>query len=214
MERNYSEEMDELKKQMDEMKKQMDEMKKVTEHVFLLKSEAEPTEHVGRIQKMKGMHPDPTIMTLMDRLENTTGQSEITGAITYLGVFSSGDRQSNWIKNELNIDQLLPLIENKTAGAVLNCIGNNDRLNILLAILRKPMTVAQLVSEYGYGSTGQVYHHIKPLLAADLIHEDDQNRGLYFVQPHRVQGIIMLLAGINDLVDPQFTKGNWEAQEE
>ena len=30
------------------------------------------------------------------------------------------------------------------------------------------------------------------------------------VQPHKVQGIIMLLAGICDMVDETFTKGNWE----
>jgi DNA gyrase subunit B len=85
-------------------------------------------------------------------------------------------------------------------------------LNILLSILKKPMTVAQLVEEGGYNSTGQVYHHLKPLLAADLIVEDSQNegRGVYVVQPHRVQGIIMLLSGISDMLDPQYTQGDWE----
>ena len=93
---------------------------------------------------------------------------------------------------------------------MLNCIGSSDRLNILLALLRKPMSVAEIVSECGLNSTGQAYHHMKPLLAADLIVEDVNNKGVYVVQPHKVQGIIMLLAGICDLVDETYSKGTWD----
>jgi len=88
-------------------------------------------------------------------------------------------------------------------------VGSNDRLNMLLAILRKPRTVAELVSDCGYTSTGQVYHHLKPLIAADLVMEDHR-RGSYVIRPHRVQGVIMLLAGVADLVDGAFTQGTVE----
>ena len=101
-------------------------------------------------------------------------------------------------------------IESNAAAKVLTCIGNNDRLNMLLALLRIPRTAAQLVEECGYNTTGQVYHHLKPLLAADLVKEDDKNRGCYVIQPHRVQGIIMLLAGISDMLDTSYTQGDWE----
>ena len=49
------------------------------------------------------------------------------------------------------------------------------------------MTVAKLVEECGFNSTGQVYHHLKPLIAADLVIEDPQseNRGVYIIQPSR-----------------------------
>ena len=161
---------------------------------------------------MKNMHPDERLSEKMEELCALTDERNITGLITYLGVFSSGNRQSNWIRNEVNTDNLLELVENNIAAKVLNCLGNSDRLNILLAILKKPMSVAELVSECGLNSTGQAYHHMKPLLAADLIVEDQKNnnKGIYVVQPHKVQGIIMLLAGICDMVDETFTKGNWE----
>lgn len=160
------------------------------------------------------MHPDPSIMTILDRIENACGSNGDNGRITYLGVFASGNRQSTWIRNEVNTNDLLRLIENGTAGKVLACIGNGDRLNILLSILKKPMTVAQLVEQCGYSSTGQVYHHLKPLVAADLVAEDKENegKGYYVIRPHRVQGIIMLLAGICDMVDPQYTQGSWEGE--
>ena len=156
------------------------------------------------------MHPDQSISAIMSRLEDSCGENGNTGRITYMGVFASGGRQSNWIRHDLNTDLLLPLIENRTAEKVLACIGSNDRLNMLLAILRKPRTVAELVNDCGYTSTGQVYHHLKPLLTADLVMEDEHRRGSYLIQPHRVQGIIMLLAGIADLVDGSFTKGEME----
>ncbi len=202
MERNFGAEIDELKKELQYIKE-------------LLKKDEDnknDREKIGHVEKMADVHPDSNINAILNRLENSCGKSGDSGRITYLGVFASGGRQSTWIKNGVHTDDLLTLIENRTAEKVLKCIGNNDRLNILLAILRKPMTVAQIVEKCGFNSTGQAYHHIKPLLAADLIAEDSQNkeRGYYIIQPHRVQGIIMLLAGICDMTDNQYTEGNWE----
>ncbi len=206
MGRDYGVEIDSLKNELSEIKQLLNAFTNPKE------KSNEPQKQSGRIHKMKNMHPNPNIMNILHSLENDCEQSEQSGSITYLGVYESGGRQSTWIRNEVNTDSLLSLIENKMAEKVLNCIGNSDRLNILLYILKKPMTVAQLVEECGYNSTGQVYHHLKPLIAADLIIEDVKNegRGVYVVQPHRVQGIIMLLAGISDMLDPQYTQGDWE----
>ena len=141
---------------------------------------------------------------MMGDLESKSGARRTGGAITYLGVFASGGRQSSWIRNGVETDGLLALIENGTAERVLACIGSGERLRLLLAILQKPQTVAELVKTCGFGSTGQVYHHMKPLLAADLIRED-MPKGTYVLQPHKVQGLLMLLAGICDMVDETYT---------
>jgi len=188
MERDYGKELDELREQLDALAKQKQKQ-------------------IRYVKSMKNMDKDKRLTGMLEELCNT---AEGTGAITYFGVFSSGDRQSNWISNQVGTDSLLRLIESKAAAKVLACIGNNDRLNLLLALLRSPGTAAQLVEQCGYNTTGQVYHHLKPLLAADLVKEDDKTRGCYVIQPHRVQGIIMLLAGISDMLDPKYTQGNWE----
>ena len=212
MSRNLEQEIDELKQQLHEIKE------------LLTKPESpidKKPETVGHIRKMSVTsktfeNEPPEIKTILDRLENESGEKGNTGRITYMGVFSSGGRQSTWCKNSRNADNLLELIETGIAEKVLKCIGNNDRLNILLSILRKPMTVAELVTSGGYGSTGQVYHHLKPLITADLIADDKHSeaKGKYVVQPHKVQGIIMLLAGISDMVDETYTKGNWDKAQE
>jgi len=81
--------------------------------------------------------------------------------------------------------------------------------------LKKPVTVAELVKNGGYNSTGQVYHHLKPLIAADLVEEDkNAEKGTYTVRRHKVRGIIMLLAGIGDMLDGSSEEATeWEEQD-
>ncbi|MBR3763576.1 MAG: helix-turn-helix transcriptional regulator [Clostridia bacterium] len=206
MERNFGEELDALKQQMNELQSTMMAALKQFAPQLPPCATGDPNPKVGHVEKMIGMHPDERISSLLSDLEDHCGENGNSGRITYLGVFASGGRQSTWVKNDLNTDSLLTLIEKGTAEKVLACVGSNDRLNMLLAILRKPRTVAELVSDCGYSSSGQVYHHLKPLISADLVTQD--RRGSYIIQPHRVQGVIMLLAGVADLVDGTYTQGS------
>lgn len=169
------------------------------------------TEERERVDIMHNMHPDKRLSEMMVELCEKADNEGSTGRITYLGVYASGHRQSNWIKKGLCCDDLMGLAESGMAGKVLACIGNETRLKMLIEILKGPKTVAELAEVCKLGSTGQAYHHMKPLLAADIITEDtNEHRGRYIVQPHRVQGIIMLLAGISDMVDTKYTQGEWE----
>lgn len=215
MERNYDEEIDALKKQLESLQNtlspQLDELRAMMTDLLPKKPS---TEKLKRVQVMHGMHPDSRLSELMEELSYKTEENGGSGRVTYLGVYGSGGRQSNWIKNSVSTDDLLALIESGVAGKVLACIGSPNRLAMLLEILRGPKTVASLVEKCGFGSTGQVYHHLKPLLAADLVVEDKHQKGAYVIQPHKVQGIIMLLAGISDMVDEAYTKGTWEADGE
>ena len=227
MERDYGQEIDGLKQELGEMRDQLTSvLDLLTASASELKGLGDQRKHgldgreyVGHVQKMKRMHPDPNINALMDECENACGQDGDTGNITYLGVFASGGNQSSWVKKGVSGNDLLSLAENGTAKSVLACIGSQEKLNILTALLRKPSNVAQLVEKCGFGSTGQVYHHLKPLLAADLICELRTRKGYYEVSAHRVQGIVMILCGIADLTDSRyglsrFEKAADEAEEE
>ncbi len=215
MERDYGKEIDSLKEQMESLQSmtaaQLDELRDL---MLSLQPEKPSTEKLKRVHVMHEMHPDSRLSEMMEELCYKTEAKDVSGLVTYLGVYNSGGRQSNWIRNAVPADELLSLIESGVAGKVLACIGNAKRLAILLEILRGPKTVAMLVEKCGFGSTGQVYHHMKPLIAADVIAEDEQQKGVYVIQPHKVQGIIMLLAGISDMVDETYTQGAWENPEE
>ena len=233
--RNYGAELDELKKELGKMREciaalsqklnrgsgpaqkrypeNKNENKRGENGKQPMASDEDTTKHLHR---MNHLYPDPALQAAMKELEDDCIASKDMGRITYLGMFVSGGRQSNWVRKSVPAGSLLALIESREAEKVLACIGSGDKLHLLLALLKKPMTVNQLVEECGFRSTGQVYHHIKPLLAADLIAEDAENegKGYYVVRPHRVQGIIMLLAGISDMLDPPYTSGSWDSRDE
>lgn len=204
MAENKDNELEALRKEVDSLKADIEELKR-----FLIPSyqeQSDAPDMVGHVEKMHNLHSDPSLMTIMDRLENKCGESGSSGCISYVGVFASGGRQSSWIKDYMNTDDLLSLIDNGTAVTALSCIGSQDRMKLLMALLKQPMTAAQLVKACGFNTTGQVYHHLNVLVAADLVYSE---RELYIVQPYRVQGIIMLLAGISDLTDNEYGKGDW-----
>lgn len=215
MERDYASEMDALKEQLDKLQSSvLPQLDEIREQLTELLPNKPSTEKLERVHVMHGMHPDSRLSEQMEELCYQTEAKGVTGLVTYLGVYSSGGRQSNWIRPSVPTDELLSLIESGVAGKVLLCIGNANRLAILLEILRGPKTVAALVEKCGFGSTGQVYHHMKPLLAADIIAEDDHQKGVYVIRPHKIQGIIMLLAGISDMVDETYTQGAWDVDED
>lgn len=215
MKRDYGEEIDALKEQMENFQKQLypqvDELRTMVQELIPNKSSSKKLE---RVHVMQGMHPDHRLAEKMEELCYQAEDNDVSGLVTYLGVYNSGGRQSNWIRNAVPTDELLSLIESGVASKVLACIGNANRLAILLSILRGPKTVASLVEDCGFGTTGQVYHHMKPLLAADIVVEDEKQKGVYVIQPHRVQGVIMLLVGISDMVDESYTQGTWNVPEE
>ncbi len=215
MERDYGKEIDSLKAQMEQFQSTVTpQLEELRDRIMELLPEKPSAEKLKRMEVIHNMHPDSRLSAQMEELCYKAEAKGVTGLVTYLGVYNAGGRQANWIRTAVPTDGLLSLIKSGVAGKVLACIGNANRLAILLDILRGPKTVAALVEAHGFGSTGQVYHHMKPLLAADIIAEDEQQKGVYIIQPNKVQGIIMLLAGISDMVDETFTQGTWEAGEE
>lgn len=194
MERDFGQEIDSLREEVEEIRRRLSDTER--KKVPLAQSE--------RMQRMPGMHPDERMNELMDDCVTACEESGDTGRITYLGVFASGGNQSNWIKKDLSADKLLDLAhpENGTARKVLACIGSQEKLSILAALLRHPLTVAQLLEECAFSSTGQVYHHLNPLLSYGFVEEDRHAKNRYCVPGNRVQGILMILAGIDDLTEP------------
>jgi len=214
MERDHEKEIAALREQMEQLRRETaSQLEELRAMVLGAQSNKASTEQLQRVHVMQEMHPDGRLSEMMEELCHETEENDVSGLVTYLGVYNSGGRQSNWIRNAVSADELLALLESGVANKVLACIGNPNRLAILLEILRGPKTVAALVEKCGFGSTGQVYHHMKPLLAADVIAEDEQ-KGFYIIRPHKVQGIIMLLAGISDMVNETYTQGTWEIPEE
>ncbi len=199
MERDYGKEIDEIKEELRSIRRF------IIRQVAAESTAAETSP--GDVLSGEGR---ARLQSLQDELMAYADRSHSPGAVAYTGTFASGDgdstRQSIW-QGAVDAKDLLALNDNRLVERVLSSVGSGPRLAILLALLQQPLTAAQLVETLGANTTGQVYHHLKPLLLADIIYEE---KGAYIVKPHRVQGLIMLLAGVRDLVDEKYTKGEWQ----
>ena len=191
MEKDYGKDIEQLQNDMKELKELIGVLAKGT-------LPADPTWEKVRPPRHK--EEDEKLNQIMNHLCQLTDEDESrTGALSYLGVFTSGGCQSSWMQSEINTNDLLQMIEDHRAEHMLQCVSSQEKLTILLHLLREPsLSVAQLVERGGFNSTGQVYHHLNALVAAGIVY--DTGRGAYAVQPHRVQGIMMILAGIADLL--------------
>jgi hypothetical protein len=78
------------------------------------------------------------------------------------------------------------------AAPSLAALGNATRLGLLQAVVGGADTVAQISSEGGLGSTGQLYHHLGQLVATGWLVA--AGRGRYAVPPERVVPLLVVLA--------------------
>ena len=83
---------------------------------------------------------------------------------------------------------------------ILAALGHKQRLDILRSVLKEPLTGTELVERLNMGTTGQLYHHIKALLGADLLIQEERG-GKYSLPGHRALPVLLLLAATSDLLD-------------
>lgn len=171
MSRDLSSEIDLLKKQMADLQQLV--------HQFLLERK-------------------PTI-----NLQETTHKDSVTKKIEPGSVFYSGRVHLNghgfrWEPQERRMQQLLELNSEKTAK-VLAALANKQRLDILRSVLNEPLSGSELVDRLNMGTTGQLYHHLKALLGADLLVQEPGGR--YAFPNHRCLPFLLLLAAVSDLLD-------------
>lgn len=125
--------------------------------------------------------------------------AEGAGGISYSGWYEALEPPLRWESQERAAEQLLG-IDSEKAAKVLGAIGHKQRLDILLSTLRGPVTGGELLEGLGMGTTGQLYHHIKPLIGANLLQQVERG-GPYTLPPNRVLPLLLLLAAAGELLD-------------
>lgn len=153
-----------------------------------------------RMRAGNGIHPDALV------LEQRARERGVAGLLTRYGYYGSHQRTYLWSKDEQSAEELLDQDVEQVAR-VLSALGNRHRLLLLKAILEKPASAAELVERLGMGTTGQAYHHLNVLQAADLITQE--SRGQFAFIGHRVQAFLTLLAGVSDVLDSRYSTGAW-----
>ncbi|GAB2697621.1 helix-turn-helix domain-containing protein [Paenibacillus thermoaerophilus] len=131
-------------------------------------------------------------------LEPSEREDEL-GVIYYSGQYSGVSGHYRWEPQEKHAGELLDADGDKVAK-VLAALGHKQRLDILRAVIREPLTGPELVERLGMGTTGQLYHHLKALLGADLLHQEERG-GSYSIPGHRTLPLLLLLAAASELLD-------------
>ncbi|HEV2129360.1 MAG TPA: winged helix-turn-helix domain-containing protein [Thermomicrobiales bacterium] len=102
-------------------------------------------------------------------------------------------RVVRWQLENVTTDSVLP-IDLEPAAAVLSAVGHRQRLSILIALLRQPMSVSELVSSLDLGTSGAAYHHLNVLQNVDLVAQ--QERGIFELAPQQVATVIGMLSAL------------------
>lgn len=168
----------------------------------VLKAQLEEVHQLVR-QMAEGGTVLPNQRTLETYLTQSVQQSsdrEDLGELIYSGsYYGSTNELYHLPPRHRQVNQLLNLDSDK-AAKVLGALGHKQRLEILISLLQGPQTGAQLVERLHMGTTGQLYHHTKALLGADLLVQEDRG-GAYSVPKHRIMPLLLLLSAASDLND-------------
>lgn len=121
-----------------------------------------------------------------------------SNVIFYSGNVSLNEQGVRWEPQERRMQQLLGKNSEKVAK-ILSALGNKQRLDILKAVLIEPLSGSELVERLNMGTTGQLYHHLKALLGADLLIQE--SGGKYTIPTHRCLPFLLLLAAVGDILD-------------
>jgi hypothetical protein len=79
-----------------------------------------------------------------------------------------------------------------TWAGTLGALGHPVRLLLLRRVLAGVRTAADLATDEGFGTTGQLYHHLRQLVSAGWLHSA---RGQYAVPGERVVPLLVILSG-------------------
>ena len=155
---------------------------------------SELAERVLRLEQAIGDAPDesrPPAPTsdpfwILDGLEQRFGPP----TVAYAGSITLGEGPVRWQMGH-DSSQLLEL-DWSTLAPALAALGHPVRLRILQLVARgEAVTAAHLADTPGLGSTGQIYHHLRLLVAAGWLRAT--TKGRHEVPPERMVPLLVIL---------------------
>lgn len=147
---------------------------------------------VGALEARPSTPGDPAPETELWALEGLSGRVPAPGAVMLVGDVRLPDgRVAQWQEGALTGD----LVDGdwETASDVLSALGHPVRLRLLREVLRGAATAQELTAVEGVGTSGQVYHHLRQLVAAGWLRP--LGGGRHEVPVARVVPLLAVLLG-------------------
>lgn len=164
--------------------------------------EQEPT---ARTRRRRRPGPELGLIDALTELtEPPADEGTPTGSVAYAGVAQFGGGGLAW-QMLYSVPDLLALDENRLARQ-LAAIASPVRLRILRELAAGPLQTHELQARLDEPSAGQLYHHLRELLATGLVAQP--RRSVYEVPDRAAIPLLALIACANDLATgaPDDTK--------
>jgi DNA-binding transcriptional ArsR family regulator len=118
--------------------------------------------------------------------------------VVYAGAGVRDDGAVAW-QMDRSWDDVLALATD--AGIVLAALGSPTRIAIVVQLLAGAVTTGELTRRLDQPSSGQLFHHLKELLAAGVVHQP--LRGTYAIRHQHVVPLLAVLSAATDLASTQ-----------
>lgn len=118
-----------------------------------------------------------------DRESQTAQTGPVQGTLSYSGTIQQGARPLRF-QQTLAVPSLFEAAPDLLAQ-IFAALASPHRIIILRTLCERPCTAQQLQEVLGMGSAGQLYHHLKELLAAGLITQRERSSA-YTIEPAKV----------------------------
>ncbi len=140
--------------------------------------------------------PSPSVLRerhwVLEVLKDSVGGD---GAVLFGGVVTlPTDETYEWQMQE-DVDKLLARDWTEFAEAV-TALAHPVRLRLLHEIVHGTRTVTELQEHEAFGTTGQLYHHLRQLVSAGWLRTD--GRGRYSVPVDRIVPLLALLLAADE----------------
>ena len=148
-----------------------------------------------RVEQLEGgpaSGPKAPTTTGLSLVEQLRAQG---GGLTYAGAVVQEGSEFLWIRQH-DVEEVRGT-DPATIATVLGSLGSPARLALLTSLVAGPRSRPELQDALGESSTGQLYHHLRDLQAAGLIHQP--KRGRYELAAHTVVPLLTILAAAGDI---------------
>jgi len=82
-------------------------------------------------------------------------------------------------------------------ASVLSALASGPRLRMVAELARGPLATSDLAERLDQPSTGQLFHHLKELLAAGVVFQPQ--RGVYTIRKQHLIPVLAILSAASDL---------------
>lgn len=150
----------------------------------------------ARVARLEAREPQPPqpLQTVLDRNLEPPEQ----GRVVYSGLGPWADHAVVW-QMERAWDDIVDH-EPESIARTFAALSSPVRVRIIGALVDGPAPTAALAERIDAGTSGQLFHHLRDLLAAGLVHQPQ--RGVYALRAQHVLPLLATMSAAMDLAAP------------